>query len=581
MLARKVARLMSGENHQGSAWLICEEYALTALHCVQSDDGIFRPQISLIFHGQSIQIEADVFATDERIDVALLRLKHPVSNISDLVIRLSRSEVAQSNELVLHGHPAISATASPGGTSVFCIVIDPAAPYKGTKGNLDLNTVSMYSESTTPALAAGNSTSGLKGASGGVVARRIIGDSDSAVGLLIEDSLGGNALHAVPIAEIAKRFPQVQSALDRSSHVDLQFPRILLRVAESGHIQWSGTLAPSQVSQLWDLDPTKQGQLRISIAAKLRELGETGNALLRLSAYANLKSLRVPDRDSWTRGLKKLEDLHREPDTPIKYDDSTNVESCPAAWTEFESASLANLIHQALDSKLLAWLSDELYDCLENGKPINIGEKIEDNLRSAMWTHWKTWETVLRSNSSLLQHFLSRVFELDAGATVSEANFVSIGFCTKVRQQLLDATLFALALDASGVSTTPTTRDIGNLNVAKYAGHACGIVRRDQRDLRRFANSIDWKSDVVFLPYLQSSLLQLCEKSVPMTRTEGTGDHSLSQILPVALTAEEAFLDALVAGAQGVCDFYNKQVTDRETRLAALKLSGRTEVLDA
>ena len=408
MLARKVARLMAGTVHQGSAWLICGEYAVTALHCVQSDDGVPRSALSLVFHGQSVQIDADIFAKAELIDVALLKLKTPITDLGN-VISLSRSTVMLNDELALHGHPAAAAAASPGGISVFCTVVDPAHPYKGTKGTLDLNTLSMHSKTTTPGTAGGQQTSGLKGASGGVVARNTEDDSECAVGLLIEDSLNGNALHAVPIFEIAKCFPQVQAALERSPHVDIRAPRILIRVTDSGRIQWSGSLHPSEVSNLWDIDPTKQGQLRISIAAKLRELGSADDALLRLSAYANLRALRVPDQDAWARKLQQLEDSHREPDIPLKFDTSPDDDSCPAAWEEFEEDTLSNLIHTALDSKILAWLGDELYNCLKNGKDTEIGEKIEDNLAKLIWAKWKNWEAALRSDAALLQHFLSRV----------------------------------------------------------------------------------------------------------------------------------------------------------------------------
>lgn len=579
MLARKVARLMAGTDHQGSAWLICGEYALTALHCVQSDDGLARADLSLVFHGQSLQLEADILETADDIDVALLKLKTPITDLGN-VISLSRSTVELSDELGLHGHPAAAAS-SPQGISVFCTVIDPAHPYVGAKGTLKVNTISMHSESTTPALSGGQPTSGLKGASGGVVARKLGDDSESAVGLLIEDSLSGNALHAVPIFEISRCFPQVQAALERSPHVDSRSPRILLRVGESGQIQWSGSLAPTQISKLWDIDPTKQGVLRILVTAKLRELGSVDDALVRLSAYANLKSLRVPDQDAWVRRLQSLTDSHREPDISITFDTNSNEEHCPSAWQDFDKDELSNLIHQELDRKMLAWLSDELYGCLKNGKATDIGEKIEDNLSIAMWTRWEIWEVTLQSDTELLRHFLSRVFDVDANAPVAKSNFVSIGFCTNVRKQLLLATLFALALDAAGISTTPRALDIGNLDVADQSGHACGISKRSQQDLRRFANSLDWKSDVVFLPYLQMSLVHLYLRSIPMTRAEGTEDHLLAQTLPIALTAEDAFLDALVLGAEGVRDFYERQRAERDSRLSALKLPSRTEPLNA
>ncbi len=570
---------MAGTEHQGSAWLICGEYALTALHCVQSDDGVKRADLTLVFQAQSLQIEADISETAEDIDVALLKLKTPITELGN-IISLSRSKVELSDELGLHGHPA-AAISSQQGISVFCTVFDPAHPYNGTKGNLKVNTIAMYSQSTTPSPSGLQPTSGLKGASGGVIATKLGNDSESAVGLLIEDSLNGNALHAVPIFEIARCFPQVQAALERSPHVDRRSPRIALRVGESGRIQWSGSLAPTEISELWDIDPTKQGVIRILVTAKLRELGSLDHALVRLSAYANLKSLRVPDQDAWERRLRSLIDSHREPDKSLAFDTSSNDEHYPSAWQDFDKDELSNLIHQELDRKMLDWLSDELYGCLTNGKSTDIGEKIEVNLGSAMWNRWKIWEVALQENTELLRHFLSRVFDVDASAPVANSNFVSIGFCTNVRKQLLLATLFALALDAAGISTNPKARDIGNLDVAEQSGHACGISKRSQQDLRRFATSLDWKSDVVFLPYLQTSLLHLYLRSVSMTRTEGTKDHSLIQTLPIALTAEDEFLDALALGAKGVHDFYERKRAERDSRLSDLTLPSRTEPLNA
>ena len=66
-----------------------------------------------------------------------------------------------------------------------------------------------------------------------------------------------------------------------------------------------------------------------------------------------------------------------------------------------------------------------------------------------------------------------------------------------------------------------------------------------------------------------------------MTRTEGTEDHSLTQTLPIALTAEDDFLDALARGAKDVHDFYERKRAERDSRLSALALPSRTEPLNA
>jgi hypothetical protein len=580
MLARKVARLMSGDDHYGSAWLICGEYALTALHCVQSADGEIRSPLSLVFPSESSQVEVqvEVIESEARIDVALLKLKTPLDDLNN-VIDLSRSTVTKEDTITLHGHPA-AASASPQGTSIFCKVVDPIHPYVGVKGKLKLNTLKMHSETTSPSFFGGQQTSGLEGASGGVVSIRAEADSEFAVGLLIEDSLSGNELHAVPISEIAKSFKPVMAALERSLHVDTRLPRIYIRLTSTGRIQWSGSISPSDVGQLWDVSVAEQGQLKISIEAKLSDLGSADDALLRLSAYANLRALQVPDQNNWNGKLKQLKDAHREPDIAVKFVAGPEEKDCPAAWLEFNECELAGLIHSALDRKILNWLNDELYSCLRTKEDTEIGENIEESLANLMWVRWKIWHIALQGDALLLQHFLSRIFDLDAKAVVTQSNFASIGFCIPVRKQLLRATLFGLALDAAGVTTTPQARDVGNLVVDEQSGHACGISKRNRLDLRRFANSIDWKSDVVFLPYLETSLIELYERSIPMISTEGTKGHLITQAFPIALTAEDAFLDALKSGAQRVHEFYLKLKDERDLRLVALKLPARTESLN-
>jgi hypothetical protein len=579
-LARRVARLMVGGVHEGSAWLIDDEYALTALHCVRGNDGVQRTQLSLAFYGFVAPIEAEVFAFENRIDVALLKLKEPHPTPLDFVVGLSRSLVCQHDDLALHGHPAAAAKASPGGTTVLCKVVDPVHPFNGTTGKLSFDAIAMQLTSVTAGQIAGKPSSGLKGASGGPVAWNVADEVDVATGLLLEDGLSGNYLHAVPIAEIAKCFPRVESALARSIHIDRRAPRILLELTGTGRVRWSGTLNPCDVGQLWNMGRELQGSWRLRCTAKLRELGTLGKALVRLTAYAALQSLRVPDREAWNLELRALEDLHRAPDTPLMLQDGGVDESCPAAWQEFDVKELASRIHCALDSKLLALLSDDLHHSLDLGKYSNIGVKIEKGLRLAMWRQWLIWQEELENNPDLLRHFLSRIFDVDAEAKVCEDDFASIGCSIKVREQLFRATLLALSLGAAGVAITPMLHQKGNFVVAERAGHACGVETREQTNLRLFAKSVQWKSDVVFLPYLQSPLLQLYEKSVSMIRAEGTLGHAITHSPPIALTSEPDFLTALAGGASYVRSFYDALDGERNQRLAALLLAGRTEKLN-
>jgi hypothetical protein len=571
---------MAGNDHEGSAWLIDAEHALTALHCVQTSDGVLRQDLSLVFYGQETKFLANVEAVEKRIDVALLKLAVPHPMPADFVVSLSRSSVSQHDVLELHGHPA-AGSSSPAGITVPCKVLNPVHPFCGTSGKLDFNAIAIHPESITPGQVAGKASSGLKGASGGALAWNVSNEAHAAVGLLLEEGMSGNHLYAVSITEIAKYFPPVAAALAGSAHVDQRVPRILLELAGTGRVRWSGAVPPGDVDQLWTIGTGPSKPWQLYSAAKLRELGPVAKALVRLAAYARVHSLGVPDKDAWEHELSALHELHRAPDTSLVLHGEVASGVEPAEWQEHDARDLAVLLHGALNRKLLSMLSDELYCCLATGKYSGIGVKIEKNLRMDMWQQWMAWQVQLESCPDLLRHFLGRVFDVNAEAKVSEDGLASIGCCAKLREQLFRATLLAVALGAAGIPTAPALHSTGNLQVTERIGHACGVETRDQTDLRMFAHSVQWKSDVVFLPYLQSPLLQLYEKSVSFTKAEGTLNQAIAMLPPIAVTLEPAFLTALAGGASHVCSFYNALDDERNQRLAATPLAGRMDKLNA
>ena len=381
-LARKVARLTADGMQEGTAWLISDDYALTALHCVHGSDGIPHPDLSLAFYGHIPTIEADIIAFDNRIDVALLKLKAPHPRPNDFIISLSRSQVRQHDDIGLYGHPATEAVASPGGSTVLCKVVESAHAFRGAAGQLEFDAISLSLPNFTTLSVAGKHSSGLKGVSGCPVTWN--DGEETAVGLVVEDGLSGNQVYAVPIAEIASCFPEVAAVLSLSSHVDKRSPRILLELTSAARVRWSGTIDPCKVGELWNKATGPHKSLRLISTARLRELGPLGKALVRLFSYSELDSLTVPDGEAWTLELRALEKAHRAPDTPPPLSAGGGSATCPAAWQEYEVTDLASHIHRALDSRLLALLSDDLHLSLYLGKFSSIGGRIEQNLRLEM-----------------------------------------------------------------------------------------------------------------------------------------------------------------------------------------------------
>ena len=158
---------------------------------------------------------------------------------------------------------------------------------------------------------------------------------------------------------------------------------------------------------------------------------------------------------------------------------------------------------------------------------------------------------------------------------------MSIGYARKIEKQLLHATLYALALSASGVDTTPQLLLEGNVKVGQYTGHTCGIERNNNKRLDRIAESHEWSTDVVILPFIQNQLMQTYEQAVSLTSIEGSRGYQLNNLPPLAITGDKDFLEALENGGDAVKKYYEirriklGQIRDMQ------KLPTRTELLDA
>lgn len=578
----KVALLRAAGEHEGSAWLIDANHALTALHCVQGADGEWLGEVTLEFPTLDELVHADVSEIRRELDVALLKITNPSAALASLILPLSRYIFKQDDKALMRGHPSLGMKANPHGSPVTGKILDPCSPYNGQTKQLNCNAIAVCGLSILPVSNGGTQSTQLQGLSGGPLVWNEPGEAEAVLGLVLEEGMSGSNIYAVTISDIAMQFVQVQDALLRSPHVNRLDLRVLVEMVDSTNVRWSAVFEPAQVGKFWLAAGGSASGVSLQCTHKLCQLGAAGEALMRFAAYAELDAVCVPDRGAWTSRLAMLETAGRKPDTAAKIGNTVAANcAAPAPWHTYELADFADKIHNSLNLRLLGLLSEALYNCLVCNADSNIGGEIEGALRKKMSTIWNLWKTVLEQDAKLLSHFLTGVFQLDSAADDLDEILVSIGCCQMGREQLLLSTLLALALAASGVETAPYLHTAGNLLVDSRSGHACGINKRNRAALHTFAETVHWRSEVVFLPYLGTALMELYGSSVPMTRTEGTAGNALMRLAPVAVTVDRAFLHALAHGAAAVLAYFNSRVQERALHQDAMQLQTRTGQLDA
>jgi len=580
MLKEMVAQLNAGPDNdpsfsKGSAWFIDEQHALTALHCVRSEDGCYYENISLRFPDSKNRIAVEILKDAPKLDVALLKIKATLSNITSFpVLPLARNSAERNNQILMHGHPAQSLTANPDGVSITGKIHDPCHHFTGLSGTLNCNVI-QCSDINVPAL---NGSSGLQGISGGPVILDQ-NDADIAVlGLVIEDGLNGSYIHVIPITAIAQNFPEVQTALENSTHINTHEHRICISLAtDRTTLEWFAGISPADIGQLW-LD-SNRGKYELHINVKLPQLGTAAKALTRLAIYSGIKYIHVPDKDEWVRRLNAVIKLSRHPLPELKPVAALGI--LPTKGQNLTAKEMAETIHAALNIELLTFLHDELFACLDGNQSCDLGCDIEQQLRSEMWKAWQTWHSSLSDNATLLTSFLIRIFSLDAEAAPSDEALLEIGACDAAKQQLLHATIYVLAIAAAGISTQPQAHAFGNFAVDNKTGHSSGVKLQKGKRISMIVTAHNWKTDVIFLPFLQQRLLVDASKEVALTKPDGTVGCPQKNNFPIAITADNDFLTALDAGSSAVLRYYNARVAEVQNQKNAMKSPTRTEALDA
>jgi Trypsin-like peptidase domain len=569
-----VAQLSAGPDDNpsfsnGSAWFINDHFALTALHCVQGEDGVRYKNIALKFYGSPQVVAAEIVDAEEKLDVAFLKIKETSFAIASSIpiLSLARHSGAINDNILMHGHPAQSLKSSPDGVSVRGKINHSRHPYQGSSGKLVCEVIQCKDISVPPL----DGGSGLEGISGGPVILDRNNNDAAAIGLIIDDGLNGGYIHVIPIAAIAARFFQVQEALERSPHLNTDDYRICISLTKDGAtLEWSASVSPYDIGQLW-CEP-RQNKYELHLSAKLPELGKAAHALTRLASYSGVKSIHSPEESDWAKRFNtSCLALH-----PI-----AALGTLPAQGRNYTATDLAVIIQASLNNEILKFLNDKLFACLDNNEDGDFGCEIEQQLRDAMWDIWQIWHVSLRRNAALLTSFLIRVFSLDGAALISPTALLAIVPSNEVKKQLLHATIYVLAIAAAGISAQPQEHSSGNFAVGQKTGHTSGVETHNRKRIDRIVADHNWKTEVIFLPFLQQKLLVGLSKGLPLTKPDGTVGCPQKNIFPIAITADREFLSALEQGMKAVLAYYEARVEEVEQQKNQMKSPTRTEALNA
>lgn len=578
-LGGKVAKLFSGLELKGSAWLISPDMAITALHCIQSEDGVAFTKLNLKFH----EIEGDfliehVEAKLPKMDIAILKLNVDSTNLSPPIIQISRRSAVEGDNCRMRGHPAISASNHPDGIPITGRILDSALPYE--EGNIKCNTICIDDVS----VQAQGGTTSLQGISGGPVT--LDGDSFS-IGVVISETINGNQLRVISIQDIAENIDIVRFAINNSEHTNPVDKNVYISLCdETNKIKWSALLSPAEIGGIWGRNPSLNAQ-SIICNVPLRYLGKSAKALIRLLAYSNITTCKTLDGSSWSKMLLNLGQSDMCPKVLPTVDNYSllmdkGLTCYPKRWLSYSSEELASEINSALNLYLIGELSTSLHDCLVLGFETHLGGDIETSLKSKMWENWINWEEELKNDPELLRSYLIRVFsEEGACDTIDNELLMSIGCSDIVSAQLYKATIYALAFSTINISVNPIKNSVGNLSISKSStGHACGKEYKGGKRFDRVISSVQWETDVVILPFIQLPLIQSYEKSISMTKPDGALGEVIRNIPPIAIIGDIEFLEALESGVSGVQEYYDLRKVEVSKMIADLKVPSRTEPLD-
>lgn len=533
----KFGQLLSDGNFIGTAWLLSEDLAISAYHCLVDDKKKMRTNFTIKFPKFSIDVIPDDKLIDPGLDVAILIItnKHG-NNLNPLVFDMSRTPITQGDEVYILGYPEFTQKDLPHGTPI------PA------KVEMIDWTVS-HSKSITMSYHGGVSPN-VKGVSGGPLVLK--SDITAAIGIMTSKYDEVESLYATSIINIVKSFPELEPLFTNSPHTDPRSNKLLIDIKIDGRVRWSSHFTPTQSADMWtQTNPVTY----FSCRATRKELGDDiFLALVRLIGHTNSDcSLRGADDWKETMRVYGLDTHARLVECSVG--DSTHSQlELPAKSQEIAVSVLAEEIHAALDQWILNKVDNWLVGILNGSKATHLDYSIDTALSDTMLQFWQNeWCPALKNDANLLRNMLVRLASHDEAARADGPKLICVGKSMGPEYRVLwEPCLFALAIAASGIELTPATLTRGNLALSSCGaeGHACGCEKvRNQRISITLPKTPAWRTALVLLPLLKEGFLGIYSKAQIMNQGSG-GPPRIGEpgLPPVIVSSDSTFLTALSKG---------------------------------
>ena len=498
----------------GTCWPVASDRVLTDAHCVS----VSALHVTVKFGDKTIDV--DEIRRDEPLDVVLLRTKADATGLPPPrldpyeLCRIPKGDLAerekqtpwQSEGFVAAMGYQTSGSAANGEVDKFDAhndavpIVELFCKHGGSHNVLDES---------------GNPSTLFGGLSGGPV---LIPVQRRVAAIVRHESIefAGRKLQATPMEAVHAKFQADLGDVTLHEWIpadsrDGHFLRIFRDGA--GCCLWDGTLLPNDVARIWE---GREPLARVVCDFPVHMERELCCALLRLMLhYEGHVTWMVRGKEDWRRTSKALV-AHW---FPLAYKDrewwTRRVEfseagSAVQAGEPWSGPVLAETIHEACDRWVLDRLATDVSDVLENRNPSRVQYLPEKNLGRRMMAEWTGWMARLRSDPSLLRHFLALMLTHDA-AFDTEERVVGAGPET-TDHCLLTTTLLSLAVNVC-VSLPPKFGIPGNLGSDAIQAHACGVqIIGDLRLDHALFQDMAWQTRLVVLPHLDCPAKELLQR---------------------------------------------------------------------
>ena len=557
-------KLVEADRVVGTAWMISEELALTAAHCLRQDTT--RAEI----HLRAGRWEVEVIDRDVDLDAALLRLVPPLQpDLPAPMLLSARPDIHVETGWRALGFPDVFLENRPDGFTLDGSVSD--FPVSGTvhtdqaRAWMQLN-CNQGGAGGNPnrRTSTGAPVPLFRGASGSPV--QVSACSGRVVGMIrrTDQVLNERTLYATPVDLVHTRFRLAEYGV--VIHPWERGITLAAREAERGRFVLRTSMDLERIATVWEDD---HGALRVTCGFNPAQHPELATALLRLAIHApgsiEMRVLRV---EAWQEKARTLVgpwfpavDLQaNDRISRIRWTNHSEAAGASSSLTddEHDATLAADTIHRACDAWVLLQLNEQIDNLLELFRTEDIlGYNVPEDLREQMRGVWNSWHTLLSGDPVQLQHFLVLVLTHKCRDTMVR-KLSGAGPLT-LRRCLLKGVAFALLANACSLSNyEPALVGSGNLVCTRHGNaHLCGIEKIGPKNINHLLELPDWSTPVVFLHYLvQSPALT----RAMMTRQDRDPDvigASISDSFPDALLlgVNPNFVSAVEAGSTALREY--------------------------